>query len=148
MRPLLFLLAFVSILAIARRADACPCCDPCSKYDYLMKQPPPEALADQYVAERAAPMSGHPKRAEVMKILTGVRFVASVKGVRKLRIVDAANVPTTIDHADAARTEIVHDLVAKHGHFWVTIGGMVYTVEPCTDGRKHASTCLIQVPAP
>lgn len=146
MRPLLFLLAFVSILAIARRADACPCCDPCSKYDYLKNVPPPEALADQYVAERAVAMSGHPKRAEVMKILIGVKFVA--KGVRKLRIVDAAHVPATVDHGDNARMEIVHDLVAKHGHFWVTLGGMVYTVEPCTDGRKHASTCLIQVPAP
>ena len=143
MRWLLFLLVVISI---ARRAEACPCCDPCSKYDHLKNLPPPEPLADEYVAERAVAMSGHPKRAEVMKILTRVKFVA--KGVRKLRIVHAAHVPATIDHAGDARMEIVHDLVAKRGHFWVTIGGMVYTVEPCTDGRKHATTCLIQVPAP
>ena len=146
MRTVLFL-AF-ALLLWSHRADACPCCDPCSKYDNLMRQPPSEQLADQYVAERAVAMSGHPRRAEVMKILTHVRFVSPTKGVRVLRIVDAAHVPDQVDHADNARMEIVHDLVAKRGHFWVTLGGMVYTVEPCTDGKRRATTCLIQVPAP
>lgn len=148
MRLALCLFAFVSIVAAARRADACPCCDPCHKYDREML-PPPEVLADQYVAERAAPLSAHPRRAEVMKILTAGRFVAGVKGVRALRVVDAAHVPAQIDHGDGARLEIVHDLAARHGHFQLTLAGLSYTVEPCTDAAHHATTCLTRVtPAP
>jgi hypothetical protein len=140
----------MTLLAITRPASACPCCDsPCTKYDVMRNLPPLEPLGAQYVAERAVAMSGHPKRAEVMKILTRVRFVSSTKGARTLRIVDAAHVPATIDHGDGARIVIVHDLAAKRGHFQMTFDdGSVYTVEPCTDGKRRATTCLTRLPAP
>jgi hypothetical protein len=139
-------LVAVALGALARRAGACPCCDPCHKYDHLLHdRAPVEVLADEYVAARATPMPAHPKRADVMRILTGVRFAPSTPGARTLRIVDAAHVPDRVDHRDAARIEIVHDLAARGGHFRITLAGVAYTVEPCRDGARHATTCLARV---
>ena len=128
----------------AHRAAACPCCDPCHKYDYL-RQVPVEVMATSYVAV-GAPLGAHPKRKDVMRVLTGARFVAEQKGVRTLRLIDGDHVPALIDHQGGARIEIVHDLALHHGHFQVTLDGAVYTISPCVDDQKHAATCLARSP--
>jgi hypothetical protein len=109
-----------------------------------MFEPPPEVMAASYTA--AASLGDHPKTRDVMRVLTSARFVAGDKGVRALRVVDSAHVPHTIDHRDGARIEIVHDLAVEHGHFQATLGGVLYTIEPCSDGHHHAATCLTRGP--
>ena len=138
------ILALLALSLWAHRAAACPCCNPCHKYDRLMREPPVEVMAASYTA--AASLGDHPKTRDVMRVLTGATFVAGDKGVRALRVVDGAHVPQTIDHADHARIEIAHDLAVRHGHFQVTLGGSLYTIEPCTDGHHHAATCLSRSP--
>jgi len=132
--------ALVLIGLWAHRASACPCCNPCHKYDDL-RRVPVEQLAPSYVAI-AASIGAHPKRADVLRVIASARFVADQKGVRALRLVDGAHVPATIDHGDGARIEIVHDLALRHGHFEVTLGGSLYTISPCIDDKHRASTCL------
>jgi hypothetical protein len=140
MRYVVFALLVVGLWA--HRAAACPCCDPCHKYDHLRDRiPPVEALATGYVAIGAT-LGEHPKQLDVMRVLTSARFIAEQSGVRALRIVDAAHVPSTVDHRDHARIEIVHDLALRHGHFQITLEGVRYTISPCLDDQRRASTCL------
>ena len=135
--------AFVILALVAHRAAACPCCNPCHKYDHL-RNIPVEVMASSYSANVS--LGDHPKTKDVMRVLTAARFATTDKAARALRVVDGAHVPQTIDHADGARIEIAHDLAVRHGHFQVTLGGFLYTIEPCTDGHHHAATCLSRSP--
>jgi hypothetical protein len=136
-------LALLVIALWAHRAAACPCCDPCSKYERMMPghDPTQEVLAAQYVASGVT-LGAHPKEKDVWRVLTTARFTVQQRGAATLRIVDGAHVPGAVTHAGGERIEIVHGLALHHGHFQITLEGAVYTIAPC--GRDMV--CLVRSP--
>jgi hypothetical protein len=151
MRIAVAALAVLVIMLAARRATACPCCDPCSKYDDIMgKRIPvldPEPLADAYVRVRVAPLPAHPRSRDVMAVLAGARFVPAspAPGVEPLHIIDGAHIPATIDHDDGAHVVIVHALALARGRFRIDIDGTAFAISPCRDDAKRATVCLEKV---
>ena len=147
MRVIAFLVvAFVALAAAAKSAKACPCCNPCSKYNrekmvkMVMIRP-----VEVYVRERPAAMPRPAKRAKVMALLTRSKWHTrkpGTTGMTRLRVVDGANVPDTMETLEDVENAIVHELRLENGHFVVDLSGGRYQVSPCRD-RGQATTCLV-----
>lgn len=144
----LFVLASLVVLMSARSAEACPCCDPCAKYDRMREREMKVLVVpvDVYVRERPAAMPRPAKRAKVMTLLTGSQRRprgSSAPGVPRVRILEGSNVPDTVD-TSTATVEIVHELMLEDGTFRIDLAGGRYQISPCRD-RGRVTSCLVRL---
>jgi hypothetical protein len=140
------ILGLVAMTASTRSADACPCCEPCSKYDQTYKQIDPP-LFEVYVRAQVAPLPRRVGRAHAMKLLTRSRWISRrpiADQPQRLRLLDGSNLPDTVPNRAGERLEIVRQIELKRGRFELVLDGNYYVLSPCrANGRL--TTCLVRV---
>lgn len=137
----------VTAVATAPAAEACPCCGPCNKYDHMLPPPPEEApLADVYVRARPA-LLGRARGARLMRLLTGATWrpqAGSMVGSANLVLVDPRAVAATQPVVPTnTRTALVRNVIRRQGRALIAIGGLLYRIDACRDGRR-LTTCLVR----
>jgi len=148
------MVALVALFAAtAQDAQACPCCGPCSKYDQRIQAPAELPLADVYVRAQPAAL-GRARGARLMRLLTGATWrpqAGAPVGSANLQLVDPRAVASTlVAQPIGTRTELVRNIIRRDRRALIAIGGVLYRIAPCRDGRRM-STCLLRtdlVPSP
>jgi|JI10StandDraft_1071094.scaffolds.fasta_scaffold02666_9 hypothetical protein len=131
--------------ATAPDAQACPCCGPCSKYDQRMQAPEELPLADTYVRAQPAPL-GRARGARLMRLLTGATWrpqAGAPVGSANLQLVDPRAVASTLGVPVGTRTVLVRNVIRRDRRALIAVGGVLYRIAPCRDGRRM-STCLVR----